>query len=51
VEDGAYFKGVIELQRAPNRKTVKATPLDTQSVAQPAKEAERLSEKEVKKGT
>jgi len=51
VEDGAYFKGVIELQRDPNRKTVKATDLDTRSVTQPAKEAERLSEKEVKKGT
>ena len=50
VEDGAYFKGVIELQRAPNRKTVKATHSDPINVKQSAEETDRLSEKEVKKG-
>jgi cytoskeletal protein CcmA (bactofilin family) len=51
VEDGAYFKGVIELQRAPNRKTVKSTNLDAISVKQPTQETDRPPAKEVKKGT
>lgn len=51
VEDGAYFKGVIELQREPNRKTVKSIHPDAKSVAQPIKETDIPAEKEVKKGT
>ncbi len=50
VEDGAYFKGVIELQREPNRKTLKSTHLDAKSVKQPTKETDSPPEKEIKKG-
>lgn len=51
VEDGAYFKGVIELQREPNRKTVKSNSPDAKSVKQPISETDIPPEKEVKKGT
>ncbi|MBW2412645.1 MAG: polymer-forming cytoskeletal protein [Deltaproteobacteria bacterium] len=51
VEDGAYFKGVIELQREPNRKTVKSTHADAKSASQMTRETDSQTEKEVKKGT
>lgn len=50
VEDGAYFKGVIELQRPPNRKTAKSTDADTKSATQTNQEADSPIEKEAKKG-
>ncbi len=51
LEDGAYFKGVIELQREPNRKAVKSTHPDAKSVNQPTKQTDSPPAKEVKKGT
>ena len=51
VEDGAYFKGVIELQREPNRKTTKSTDPDTKSVKQPSRETDSPPSKEATKGT
>lgn len=51
VEDGAYFKGVIELQRNPNRKTANAPLAEPTGVKPSTKEIDRLSEKDVKKGT
>ena len=50
VEDGAYFKGVIELQREPNRKTVKATHPDAKSGQQTTQATDSFPAKEVKKG-
>lgn len=37
VEDGAYFKGVIELQREPNRKATAKAKADMKSTPQPDK--------------
>ena len=51
VEDGAYFKGVIELQRGPNRKTAKSTDTDAKSAKQTIRENDSQAKKEVKKGT
>jgi cytoskeletal protein CcmA (bactofilin family) len=51
VEDGAYFKGLIELQRKPNRKIVKAAPPDSIKAQHSPKETESLSEKAAGKGT
>lgn len=51
VEDGAYFKGVIELQREPNRKKVKSIDADAKSATQNTQKTDRPAEKEVKKGT
>ena len=51
VEDGAYFKGVIELQREPNRKKAKSTDADAKSATQMTRETDSQAEKEVKKGT
>ncbi len=51
VEDGAYFKGVIELQREPNRKMVKSSDTDVKSVTQTTQTTDSPPEKEVKKGT
>ena len=51
VEDGAYFKGVVELQRHPNRKAMKSPSTDPVNARQPEKETGRQPEKAVKKGT
>jgi cytoskeletal protein CcmA (bactofilin family) len=51
VEDGAYFKGVIELQRKPNRQETKTTHPDPAGAKQPAKDPDPPAVKDVKKGT
>ena len=51
VEDGAYFKGVIELQREPNRKKAKSTDSNAKSTDHTTQTTDRPAEKEVKKGT
>lgn len=50
VEDGAYFKGVIELQREPHRKPTMKEIAGIKSSALPEKKADSLPEKEEKKG-
>jgi cytoskeletal protein CcmA (bactofilin family) len=51
VEDGAYFKGAIELQRKPNRQKTKTTHPDPAGARQPAKDPDPSTVKEAKKGT
>ena len=50
VEDGAYFKGVIELQREPNRKATAKAKADMKSTPQPDKGPVGKPEGEDKKG-
>lgn len=50
VEDGAYFKGSIELEREPNRKPAKKEKAPSLASPQPDKEPDRLAPKEVKQG-
>jgi cytoskeletal protein CcmA (bactofilin family) len=41
IEDGAYFKGVIELQREPHRKSALTDKKDTKSPPLPDQEADK----------
>ena len=50
VEDGAYFKGVIELQREPNRKATAKAKADMKSTPQADKGPLGKPESENKKG-
>jgi cytoskeletal protein CcmA (bactofilin family) len=50
VEDGAYFKGSIELEREPNRKAAVKEKAHTLISPQTDKKPESLTEKEVKQG-
>lgn len=50
VEDGAYFKGSIELEREPNRKPAKKEKAPTLASPRPDKEPDSLAPKEVKQG-
>ena len=50
VEDGAYFKGSIELEREPNRKPAKKEKATTLASPRPDKEPDSLAPKEVKQG-
>jgi cytoskeletal protein CcmA (bactofilin family) len=50
VEDGAYFKGSIELEREPNRKSAKKEKAPTLASPRPDKEPDSLAPKEVKQG-
>ena len=49
VEDGAYFKGVIELLREPHRKPSKKEKADMKTSPLPEKGPHRMPEKELKK--
>ena len=50
VEDGAYFKGSIELEREPNRKSATKEKAPTFASPRPDKEPDNLAPKEVKQG-
>ena len=50
VEDGAYFKGVIELQRKPNRPKKSSADPDPAGAGQSAKAPDQLTVKEAKQG-
>ncbi|UCG07283.1 MAG: polymer-forming cytoskeletal protein [Desulfobacterales bacterium] len=50
VEDGAYFKGSIELEREPNRKPAVKEKAQALTSPQPDKEPDSLAEKEAKQG-
>jgi cytoskeletal protein CcmA (bactofilin family) len=50
VEDGAYFKGSIELEREPNRKPVTKEKAPTLASPRTDKEPDSLMQKEVKQG-
>ena len=50
IEDGAYFKGAIELEREPNRKPTQTEKAKTPSSPQPVKEVKSQSEKSANKG-
>jgi cytoskeletal protein CcmA (bactofilin family) len=50
VEDGAYFKGSIELDREPNRKPAKKEKTPTLASPRSDKEPDSLAPKEVKQG-
>ena len=50
VEDGAYFKGIIELQREPHRKPTVKTKADMQSAPQPDKRPASKADGADKKG-
>jgi cytoskeletal protein CcmA (bactofilin family) len=50
VEDGAYFKGVIELQREPHRKVTEKAKADMKNASQPDKGPLGRPEGEDKKG-
>jgi len=50
VEDGAYFEGVIELQREPHRKSSMQEKADMKTAPLQQKEPDRMPEKEHKKG-
>ena len=50
VEDGAYFKGVIELQREPHRKSSMKEKADMKTSPLPQKGPDRMPEIEHKKG-
>jgi len=50
IEDGAYFKGAIELEREPNRKSTQTEKAKATSSPQPDKEPKNQSENNAKKG-
>ena len=50
VEDGAYFKGSIELEREPNRKSATKEKAPILASPRPDKEPDSLAPKETKQG-
>ena len=51
IEDGAYFKGAIELEREPNRKLAVTKKANAVSASLPDKEPKVLPGKEAKNGS